>query len=64
MKRYIQEHYFSAYYDAKKVSLDRLRDIVWEAWNAVPNEYITTLFESWWRRCQAVITARGGPTRY
>jgi hypothetical protein len=35
MKRYIQEHYFQAYYDAKSISLDALREIVLEAWNAV-----------------------------
>lgn len=64
MKRYIQEHYFFAYYDAKSISLDTLRNIITEAWNAVPDSYINTLYESWWRRCQAVIDARGGPTRY
>jgi hypothetical protein len=48
MKRYIQEHYFQAYYDAKSVSFDVLRGIILEAWNAVPDSYIKTLFESWW----------------
>ena len=47
MKRYIQEHYFQAYYDAKKISLDTLREIVLEAWNAVLDSYVETLFESW-----------------
>ncbi len=46
MKRYIQDHYFRAYYDAKSVPLDRLREIIWEAWNAVPDSYIETLFNS------------------
>ena len=64
MKRYIQDHYFIVYYDAKSVPLDRLREIIWEAWNAVPDSYIETLFNSWWERCQAVIDARGGLTKY
>jgi hypothetical protein len=64
MKRYIQEHYFQAYYDAKSVSLDILRGIVLQAWDAVPDSYIESLFESWWRRCQAIINANGGPTAY
>jgi hypothetical protein len=37
---------------------------VWEAWNAVPDSYIQTLLDSWWERCQAVVNARGGPTKY
>lgn len=64
MKRYIQEHYFQAYYNAKKISLDTLREIVLEAWNAVPDSYIGALFESWWRRYQAVTDANGGPIKY
>jgi transposase len=64
MKNYIQQRYYAVYYDASKVSLEELRRIIWEAWDAVPDSYIQTLFNSWWRRCQAVIDARGGPTRY
>jgi hypothetical protein len=64
MRRYIQEHYFTEYYDPKKIQQERLRSIVWEAWNAVPDDYIQNLFDSWYRRCQAVIDARGGPTKY
>jgi hypothetical protein len=64
MKNYIQKHYYAAYYNAANIPLPRLRNIIWEAWEAVPNEFIQKLFESWWRRCQAVIDARGGPTKY
>jgi len=53
-----------AYYDAKAVPFDVLRRIIAAAWDAVPNDYIETLFCSWWKRCQAVIDAEGGPTRY
>jgi DDE superfamily endonuclease len=64
MKNWIQEHYWQAYYDAAKVTLEELRRIIWEAWEAVPQAYIESLYNSWWKRCQAVIDARGGPTKY
>lgn len=64
MRRYIQEHYYQAYYDSKTIPLDTLRNIIYEAWNAVPDSYIEGLYKSWWARCQAVIDAEGGPTRY
>jgi DDE superfamily endonuclease len=64
MKNYIQRRYYAAYYDAAKVPKERLRAIIWEAWEAVPDSYIQTLFNSWWSRCQAVIDAQGGPTKY
>jgi hypothetical protein len=31
---------------------------------AVPDSYIQSLYDSWWRRRQAVIDANGGPTKY
>jgi len=52
MKDWIQKHYYAVYYDAGSVSLVRLREIIQEAWEAVPNDYIDTLHQSWWRRCQ------------
>ena len=64
MRRYIQDHYFQVYYDAKKISLEELRRIIQEAWDTIADSYIETLFESWYRRCQAVIDAQGGPTKY
>lgn len=64
MKNYIQERYWQARYDVAKVPLEQLKAIIWEAWNAVPDSFIETLFFSWWRRCQAVIDAKGGPTKY
>jgi hypothetical protein len=64
MKNWIQKHYFAAYYDASKIPLLQLRRIIWEAWEAVPVDFIMKLYNSWWERCQAVIDANGGPTRY
>lgn len=51
-------------YNVAKIPLEQLKRIIWEAWNACPEEYICTLYDSWWRRCQAVIDANGGPTKY
>ncbi|KAH6714437.1 hypothetical protein BKA61DRAFT_550038 [Leptodontidium sp. MPI-SDFR-AT-0119] len=64
MKNWIQEHYWEARYRVDQVPLDQLRQIVLSAWNAVPDEFIQRLYNSWWRRCQAVINAQGGPTKY
>jgi hypothetical protein len=64
MKNWIQEHYWQIRYDPSKISLLQLRQIIWEAWQAVPESYIEALTESWWDRCKAVIEANGGPTRY
>jgi transposase len=61
IKGYIQRRYYAVYYNASKISLIGLKQIIWEA---VPNDYIDSLFESWWRRCQGVIDAHGGPTKY
>ena len=64
MKNWIQEKYWQAQYNAAKIPLPQLRRIIWEAWNAVPNDYIESLYNSWWKRCQVVIDAKGGPTKY
>jgi hypothetical protein len=64
MKNWIQEHYWRAKYNASKLAPAQLKQIILEAWNAVPDSYIERLYDSWWERCQAVIDANGGPTRY
>jgi hypothetical protein len=64
MKNWIQEHYYAMYYNAAKIPVQELRGVILQAWEAVPNDFIRTLFDSWERRCEAVIDARGGPTRY
>ncbi|KAF4627794.1 hypothetical protein G7Y89_g10359 [Cudoniella acicularis] len=52
-----------ARYNPSSISFAQLRVIIIEAWNAVPEDYIVTLYDSWWNRCQAVIDAHGGPTK-
>jgi hypothetical protein len=46
MKDWIQEQYWQARYDVAKIPLHKLQKIIWEAWEAVPNEYIETLYNS------------------
>jgi hypothetical protein len=64
MKNWIEEHYWKARYRPDRISFIELRAIIWEAWNAVPDDYIQSLYNSWWKRCQAIIDANGGPTKY
>ena len=64
IKTYIEDFFFRLWYDPQSINLDNLRQIVEEAWDAVPDEFIKNLYESWWDRCDAVIRTGGGPTRY
>ena len=58
MKDWIQDNY------PDKLSYDRLRAAVREAWERVPDTYLNDLIESMGNRCQAVIDAKGMHTRY
>lgn len=58
MKDYIQEHF------PHKMSYDRLREAVKEAWEAIPTSYLEELINSMRDRCQAVIDANGMHTKY
>ena len=64
MKKHIQDHNTLVGYNPRRLGLDELRRIIQEAWDAVPDELIYDLYASWRDRCQAVIDARGGPTKY
>jgi len=64
MKNWIQEHYWEVQYRVDRVPLPQLRRIILQAWDAVLEDYIQSLYDSWWQRCQAIIDARGGPTKY
>lgn len=64
MKNYIQDHYSLTGYDPRRVGLDELRRIIQEAWDAVPDEFVSDLYASWQDRCKSVIDAREGPTKY
>lgn len=64
MKKFIQDHYLRVRYDPQKISLMDLREIIQAAWDDVSDDFITKLYDSWWDRCQAVIDAEGGATKY
>ena len=48
----------------KQWSSDQIRAIVKEAWDSVSTQELTNHMESMHDRCQAVIDADGGPTKY
>ena len=48
----------------RQQTLQKLEDALLEEWRVIPQETIRTLIRSTSRRCQAVIRARGGNTRY
>lgn len=50
--------------DGKQRSYDKLRDIVKEAWESVTSEDLMNLIRTMPERCQAVLDAEGGPTRF
>jgi hypothetical protein len=60
MKDWIQEKYP----DNHQLSYDALREVVQAAWDAVPEDFLRDLVESMQARCQAVINAEGGHTKY
>lgn len=60
MKDWIEEQYP----DDKGLSYDRLREVVRASWDAVPEDFLKELVESMPARCQAVIDAEGGHTKY
>ena len=51
-------------YDNQTISRVVLRERIQEAWDRVRDEDIAVLYDSWKDRCDAVIRANGGPTRY
>ena len=63
MKEWIEAHHpdLSA---GKQRTNDQLREMVREAWDAVTEEYLNSLLDSMTERCQAVIDAKGGHTKY
>jgi len=48
----------------RQYSYDALRDIVQEAWDSISIELLNELIDSMPARCQAVIDANGGYTKY
>jgi transposase len=63
IKDYI-EHHYPDLPAGKQRTYDQLRQIVQEAWNAVSDQTLSSLIESMKERCEAVIAAEGGHTKY
>jgi len=60
MKDYIEDQHG----DIEKPSYNQLREWVWEAWDAVPEDWLKELLASMPLRCEAVIKANGMHTKY
>lgn len=60
MKDWI-ERYFS---EDEQLLYDQLREVVRAAWDALPEVFLNDLIDSMPARCQAVIDAEGGYTKY
>jgi transposase len=63
MKDYIEAHYPDQK-DGKQYTYDQLRSIVTEAWDSITVDTLRELIDSMHARCQAVIDAHGGHTKY
>jgi transposase len=63
MKDWIEAHYLDLP-AGKQRTYDQLCEMVREAWDAITEEYINSLLDSITERCQAVIDAKGGYTKY
>ena len=60
MKDWIQEQYPND----EQLSYDRLREVVRASWDALPDQFLKDLIDSMQARCEAVIAAEGGHTKY
>jgi hypothetical protein len=58
--------YFTAFWGHQNspTTLQELRDALVHEWNNIPEAFIKRLIGSIRRRCEAVVAARGGHTRY
>lgn len=63
MKNWIQKNYPDQE-DKSQYSYDDIRRQVKEAWDAITPEYLQSLVNSMRERCEAVIQAEGGYTRF
>ena len=68
MKQWIQETYGieldSVESQGKKMKPDRLKQMVQEAWEQISEEQLNGLVHSMKQRCQDVINAHGGNTKW
>ena len=63
MKNYIEKNY-PELQEGRQYTYPRLRTIVQEAWDSITPKFLGELIDSMPQRCQAVIDAQGGYTKY
>jgi transposase len=63
MKDYIEIHYPDLPYGRQR-TYSQLRSIVKEAWDSITPEYLASIVNSMRERCEAVLAAQGGYTKY
>jgi hypothetical protein len=63
MKDYIEINYPDLP-GGRQYTYEQLREIVREAWDSISLDFLRELIESMPARCQAVINAEGGYTKY
>jgi hypothetical protein len=56
--------WIAIHYPERKATYDQLRQQVIEAWNAIGSEVLRDLVQSMRQRCQDVIDANGGHTKW
>jgi transposase len=61
MKDWIHWHYTE---DQLKNSYDKLKQAVYNAWNAIPESLLASIIDTMHERCQDVINADGGHTKW
>ena len=64
MKQWISDKYGVSIENNSRLAYTRLKEIVQEAWDAITEDDLFCLLNSMKARCQAVINAQGGHTRY
>ena len=64
MKRHVQGNYLRKSYENHTFTRSELKQLIQEAWDSVRDEDIAALYDSWRDRCDAVIRANRGPTKY
>jgi len=60
----IMKDWLATHYPSRNASYDQLRDHVNEAWEAIGAETLRDLIATMPQRCQDVIDADGGPTKW
>lgn len=64
MKSNIQGHHSLTGHNPQRIGFERLREIINETWEIASDDFVSCLYDLWYDLCEAIIDARGGPTKY